>query len=147
MHDRPFRFVAGRPDIVRAGADIAVVTMGGMVRVVLDALPPLAEQGIRPSVVSLSSLPVDPDALRRVCGAHRTVFVVEDHYVTGGIADEVARALLELPHPPRFVGHGVRDYGQAAAPDELYARYRLDSRSIGEQIHALAAEIPVGALS
>jgi len=147
VHDPGYRFVQGRPDVVREGAGIAILTMGGMVPVVLEALPSLADRGIRPTVVNLSSLPADPEALRGIGRAHHTVYVVEDHYVTGGIADEAARAFLALPDPPRFVSHGVDDYGQAASPDDLYARYHLDSRSIGERIQALADATPLGAVS
>jgi transketolase len=144
VHDADYRFTPGRPDVVRDGKDVAVVTMGGMVRVVLDALPYLADTGLHPSVISLPSLPADPDALRAIGRAHQAVFVVEDHYVTGGIADEVARALVDLPSPPRFASRGVGDYGQAADPAELYVRYRLDSRSVSEHIRVLADSIPLG---
>jgi transketolase len=141
VHDEDYQFRMGMPDVLRAGEDIAVITMGGMVEVVLDSLEPLATHGIYPTVVNLSSLPADRAAVRELARTHHAVFVVEDHFVTGGVADEVGRILLETDFPPRFGMWGVADYGQAAAPEELYARYRLDRCGVVEHIRNFANRI------
>jgi transketolase C-terminal domain/subunit len=113
---------------------VAVFSMGGTVEAVMDAVDELGERGIDPTVVNLSSLPVDADAVRAIAGAHPAVFVIEDHHVVGGIADELAPILLSMAEPPRVKVWGVPDYGQAAAPDELYARYRLDRSSVVDHL-------------
>ncbi|MFI7278066.1 transketolase family protein [Streptomyces sp. NPDC049879] len=138
FHEPGHRFVFGQPDVLRSGEDIAVVTMGGVVEAVLDSLEGLAGHGIHPTVVNLSSLPADRDAVRALGDSHRGVLVIEDHYVTGGLADEVGRILLEADRPPRFSSWGVPDYGQAASPEDLYARYRLDTPAVTGHIRAFA---------
>jgi transketolase len=141
VHDEDYRFTFGMPDVLHEGEDIAVITMGGMVEVVLDSLDPLAGHGIHPTVVNQSSLPADRDAVRALARRHRAVFVVEDHFVTGGVADEIGRILLEDDHPPAFGVWGVPDYGQAAAPADLYARYRLDVPSVVDHVRSLADRV------
>lgn len=123
-----FRF--GHPDVLREGSDVAIMTMGGMVEVALDAAEELAGQGIDPTVVNLSSMPVERDRICEIAAAHPRVFAVEDHSVTGGLIDEVSRVLAEMPAAPRLATWGVRGYGQAAAPDDLYARYGLDRAAL-----------------
>jgi transketolase len=114
--------------------------MGGMVRVLLDTLPALAEHGIHPTVVNLSSLPVDAAAVQRLAARHGLVFAIEDHFVKGGISDELSRTLLQMDSPVRFGSWGVQDYGQAGAPDDLYARYRLDSEGIVSLLRSFVHE-------
>ncbi|MFC6087765.1 transketolase family protein [Saccharothrix lopnurensis] len=142
VHDESHRFEFGMPDVLCEGEDLAVFTMGGMVEVVLDSLEPLAEHGVRPTVVNQSSLPADREAVRALGRRHASVFVLEDHFVTGGVADEIGRILLELDRPPRFGVWGVPDYGQAAAPADLYARYRLDVPSVVEHLRAFTHRTP-----
>ncbi|WP_431875916.1 transketolase family protein [Amycolatopsis sacchari] len=134
VHDRGYRFRFGQPDVLRQGRDVAVFSMGGMVPVIADAVTDLTEHGIDPTVVNVSSLPADAGAIREIATAHPAVFIIEDHYVVGGLADEISRILLAVPNPPRVRSWGVPDYGQAAAPEDLYARYRLDRRAVVDHL-------------
>jgi transketolase len=139
VHQPGYNFVPGRPDVVHRGERLAVFTMGGMVAVLLEALPALVRDGLDPTVINVSSLPVDRQAVQDLAAAHHAVFVVEDHFVSGGIADEIGRLLLGMDSPPRFGSWGVGDYGQAAAPEELYARYRLDVAGLVDLLRGFAA--------
>jgi transketolase len=132
--DHVFRF--GMPDVLASGARLVVFAMGGTVQVVLDALPGLAEAGVRPTVVNVSSMPVEPAAVAALVPGHDAAYVVEDHAETGGLADEIGRVLLRLPTPPRFSALGVPDYGQAAPSGDLYARYRLDVDGVTARLRA-----------
>ena len=136
IHGPGYRFRFGMPDVVARGEELVVFTMGAMVGVLLDALPMLATGGLRPTVVNVSSLPVDRAAVEEVTRGHRSAFVAEDHFVVGGLADEIARVLLGMPEKVRFGSLGVGDYGQAGAPEDLYARYLLDAEGVSARILA-----------
>jgi transketolase len=136
VHDGDCTFRFGAPDVLADGHDLVVFAMGGTVDVVLDALPALTAVGVRPTVVNVSSLPVRLDAVRELAARHELAYVVEDHYRTGGLADEIGRLLLDLPCPPRFGAHGVPDYGQSAPPEDLYARYELDVDGVAARLLA-----------
>ena len=132
--DPVFRF--GIPEVLAAGTGLVVFAMGATVEVVLDALPGLARHGLRPTVANVSSLPVDAAAVAALVHGHGATYVIEDHSDTGGLADEIGRVLLGLPAPPRFGSLGVPDYGQAAPPEDLYARYELDVDGVTARLRA-----------
>ena len=134
LHGKDYRFRFGQPDVLRQGSGVVVFSMGGMLEVILDAVPDLLARGIDPTVVNVSSLPVDADAVRAIASAHAATFVIEDHHLVGGLADELAPILLSMAEPPRVKLWGVPDYGQAAAPDDLYARYRLDRHGVVDHL-------------
>ncbi|TDB89165.1 transketolase family protein [Micromonospora fluostatini] len=136
VHDEHYRFRFGQPDVVRDGADVVVFTMGGMVAVVLDAAEALAGRGVRATVVNASSLPLDTAAAGDLVARHEHVFVVEDHFVKGGLIDEVGRIVLHRGRPVRFGSWGVGDYGQAGSPADLYRRYDLDAEGVASRIAA-----------
>jgi transketolase len=130
VHAPDYEFVFGEPDVISRGEGVAIFTMGGMVEVLLDSLDELARQDINPTVVNISSLPVDRASVQQLAREHRHVFVVEDHFIRGGIADELARIVLEMDEKVHFGVWGVQDYGQAGSPEDLYARYELDSPGV-----------------
>jgi len=141
VHESGYRFRFGVPHVIRDGAEVAVFAMGGTVAVALDAADRLAAGGTRPTVVNVSSLPADRALVARILTAHRCALVVEDHYVTGGLADDVGRIALSLPDRPRFDVLAVPDYGQAGRPEDLYARYQLDAAGIAARITTFLREL------
>lgn len=130
VHAEGYRFRFGMPAVVREGAGVVVFAMGGTVPVAIEAAGRLAPDGISPTVVNVSSLPVDRAMVARLIGAHRQAVVVEDHYVIGGLADELGRIVLSLPDRLRYDVLAVPDYGQSGSPEDLYRRYRLDAAGI-----------------
>ncbi|MCO5995921.1 transketolase family protein [Actinoallomurus rhizosphaericola] len=162
VHADGYRFRAGIPHVLRAGADVVVFAMGGTVPVAIEAADRLAAhgaaaggsvpgglavgrpaaRGIAPTVVNVSSLPVDRETVERIVAGHRRVLVVEDHYAVGGLADELGRIVLGLPDRPRFDVLAVPDYGQAGPPEDLYRRYRLDAEGITAHVAALLQDAP-----
>jgi transketolase len=136
IHPPDYRFTFGEPDVVRRGNGLALFGMGGTVEVLLDSVAELAADGVDPTVVNVSSLPVNPASARRLFHDHTYAFVVEDHFVKGGISDELARIVLETKETVHFGTWGVGDYGQAGSPADLYARYELDPAGVASRIRA-----------
>lgn len=134
IHTSNYQFKFGEPDVVQNGEGLVVFTMGGMVEVVLDSLPALCGHGIRPTVVNVSSLPIVPQPVQELAARHGSVMVIEDHFVKGGVGDEISRILLDMPESVRYRASGVPDYGQAGSPQDLYARYELDASGVTRRI-------------
>ena len=91
-----FTLPLGRPEVLRAGDDITVVTYGSMCRIVLDAAQQLAEAGISVEVIDVQTLlPFDTDQLiadsLRKTG--RVVFADED--VPGGATAYMMQQVLD----------------------------------------------------
>ena len=141
VHCSEYRFRFGLPQVIRDGRDVAVFAMGGTVAVTLDAADRLsAAAAAWPTVVNVSSLPADRAVIARILAAHRYAMVVEDHYVTGGLADDIGRIALSVPERPWFDVLAVPDYGQAGPPEDLYARYHLDAAGIAARITTFLRE-------
>lgn len=138
VHRDDYEFAFGCADVVRKGSGPVVFTMGGMVPVILDAVDALPATR-RPSVVNVSSLPTTPeDVLAVIAGGSGDVLVVEDHYATGGLTDEIARIVAGCPDVSSFDSISVTDFGQAGDPDDLYERYCLDQASLTQRFLAAA---------
>ncbi|MGI4869629.1 MAG: alpha-ketoacid dehydrogenase subunit alpha/beta [Janthinobacterium lividum] len=104
-----FTLPLGRPEVLREGTDVTVVTYGSMCRIVLEAAMQLAEVGISVEVIDVQTLlPFDTDQLiadsLRKTG--RVVFADED--VPGGATAYMMQQVLDdqnayqlLDSPPR----------------------------------------------
>jgi pyruvate/2-oxoglutarate/acetoin dehydrogenase E1 component/TPP-dependent pyruvate/acetoin dehydrogenase alpha subunit len=91
-----FTLPLGRPEVLREGRDITLVTYGSMCRIVMDAAKQLAEVGISAEVIDVQTLlPFDTDQLiadsLRKTG--RVVFADED--VPGGATAYMMQQVLD----------------------------------------------------
>ncbi|RZK36784.1 MAG: transketolase, partial [Hymenobacter sp.] len=91
-----FTLPLGRPEVLRQGTDITIVTYGSMCRIVLDAARQLAEVGISVEVVDVQTLlPFDTDQLiadsLRKTG--RVLFADED--VPGGATAYMMQQVID----------------------------------------------------
>ena len=104
-----FTLPLGRPEVLREGPDLTIVTYGSMCRIVLDAAQQLAEVGIEAEVIDVQTLlPFDTDHLiadsLRKTG--RVIFADED--LPGGATAYLMQQVLDgqnayqlLDSPPR----------------------------------------------
>jgi pyruvate/2-oxoglutarate/acetoin dehydrogenase E1 component/TPP-dependent pyruvate/acetoin dehydrogenase alpha subunit len=91
-----FTVPMGKPDILRAGKDITIVTYGSMCRVVLDAAMELAEIGISIEVIDVQTLlPFDVHGVigESIKRTNRVIFADED--VPGGASAFMMQQVIE----------------------------------------------------
>ncbi|MGD1053546.1 MAG: 1-deoxy-D-xylulose-5-phosphate synthase [Candidatus Dormibacteria bacterium] len=142
-------FTIGRAVVRREGTDIAIMAVGKMVRVALEAAAELKKDGISATVVDARFVkPIDPH-LADVAAAHRAVLTVEDGTRVGAFGSAVAELLGDagvtvpvrrLGIPDRFVEHG----GQALLLGEL----GLDADGVARSARELLARVrPAHALT
>jgi pyruvate/2-oxoglutarate/acetoin dehydrogenase E1 component len=131
-----FTLPLGRPEVLRAGTDVTVVTYGSMCRIVLDAAKQLAEVGISVEVIDVQTLlPFDTDQLiaDSLQKTNRVVFADED--VPGGATafmmqqvldeqgayrflDSQPRCLAAQPHRPAYSSDG--DYFSKPNTEDVF---------------------------
>jgi 2-oxoisovalerate dehydrogenase E1 component len=108
--DPPSPLPLGRAALRRAGADLAVVTYGAYVHIVLRVAERLAADGIEAAVLDLRSLaPLDVPALLATARHTSRVLIVHEDSRTGGIGESLAAVIQEqafewLDAPVRIVG-------------------------------------------
>ena len=91
-----FRVPLGRPEILRNGKDLTVVTYGSMCRIVMDAAKDLAEMGIEIEIIDVQTLlPFDVNHLivESIKKTNRVIFADED--VPGGASAFMMQQVLE----------------------------------------------------
>ena len=92
-----FTVPLGKPEVLREGNDVTVVTYGSMCRVVMQAAEELAEAGISCEVIDVQTLlPFDIDhrIVASVQKTNRVVFADED--VPGGASAYMLQQVLEV---------------------------------------------------
>lgn len=129
IHPADYRFQIGKACVLREGGDVALVGIGLMVKVALDAAEKLAEEGIEATVVNASSLkPLDVDTLEQVARRTGAVVTIEEHSILGGLGGAVAEALSER-FPVPVIRQGLNDvFGQSGTAEELLVHYGLTAQ-------------------
>lgn len=126
-------FEVGKANVLREGADAALITCGLMVESCMNAAELLKAQGINATVVNMHTIkPLDEDIVRRLA-AQMPLFTVEEHSIIGGLGDAVASVVAG--HGGRLHKIGVPDcFGQSGKPAELLDFYGLSTEKIAKTV-------------
>jgi transketolase len=125
------KFEIGKAWLMNEGTDVTVLCTGHLVWKSIQAAEILASQGISVELINIHTIkPLDEEAIVRSASKTRAVVTAEEHMIAGGLGESVAQVLArKLPTPIEFVA--VNDsFGESGTPDELMAKYGLDSPHI-----------------
>lgn len=139
IHDEAaYKFQIGKGEILREGADAAILANGLMVAEALAAAEQLAAEGISVRVVNLATIKPLDEALvldcAKTCGR---IVTCEEHSVIGGLGEAVCGLLGEkLPTPVRRVG--VQDtFGCSGPAAKVLEHYGLTAQNIAQAVKDL----------
>ena len=141
FHDESYQFQIGKGEIVKDGADVAIIANGLMVYEAIVAAESLKEAGIDAMVINMATIkPLDEElvlAAAKKCGK---IVTAEEHSVIGGLGEAVAAVLSEkLPTPVKRVG--VNDvFGRSGPAAEVLKYYGLTAENIAEAAKALCGK-------
>ena len=121
----------GKGNIIKDGADVAIIACGVMVNEAKIAAEKLENDGINACVVDMHTIkPLDGkliDKLAEQCGCFVTV---EDHSIIGGLGGSIAEYLSRnKPKPVEMVGVDDR-FGESGGTTELMAHLNINSDAI-----------------
>jgi transketolase len=118
------RFRWGRLEVIGDG-DIAIVTIGSMTGVALEARRRLQAQGIETAVaVAASIAPAPTDDLVALLSTKRACITIEDHRPVGGLGSLVAETIADHGLGLRLVRCGVTDPAGQTTGSEDFLRHR-----------------------
>ncbi|HEY8674186.1 MAG TPA: 1-deoxy-D-xylulose-5-phosphate synthase [Candidatus Dormibacteraeota bacterium] len=104
-------------EIRHRGRDLAVLAVGKMVAVAMQAQEQLAARGVSTTVVDARFVKPLDTTLSAICGRHRAVITIEDGVASGGFgsavtelltADGVSVPILRMGLPDSFIEHGAQ---------------------------------------
>jgi len=127
--DKPFVF--GKADVLREGADAAIIACGHMVNGALDAAEKLSREGIKARVINMHTIkPIDKEIIIKAAKETGAIVTVEDHQANGGLGGAVTEVLAcGCPVPVEMVA--VRDtFGESGTGEELLKKYGLKDDDI-----------------
>jgi 1-deoxy-D-xylulose-5-phosphate synthase len=132
----------GTWELLRDGADVAILAVGTMVAPSLEAAELLAADGIECAVVNCRYLkPMDGAMLDRITGEHRTLVTVEEGTIVNGFGASLAERMQTMSPGVRVVALGVPDRIMDQAPRaEQLERCGLTAEGIARRIAALRRE-------
>jgi 1-deoxy-D-xylulose-5-phosphate synthase len=126
-------------EVLRRGADVAILAVGTMVTPSLAAAETLAAEGLDVTVVNCRYLkPYDQDTLAAILADHRQLLVVEEGTVVNGFGAYMTTVVTQQDAGVRVHTHGVPDRIIYAAPrTKQLAMLGLDAAGIAERVRAL----------
>ncbi len=139
------RFAIGKANLVRQGADVALITTGLMAGRALEAAATLQAEGISAAVLHLPTLkPFDRDAVLELVARIPRVVTCENHVVTGGLASAVADTLVDDGRAAVLERVGIPDcFCDSGSIPFLVNRYKMDAPAIADAARrALARRLP-----
>ncbi len=131
IFDKNHKFEIGKASLLKQGEDVLIVAAGFMITPSLEAAEKLSEEGIKASVVNLSTIkPIDREMLAtqaNICGC---VVTAEEHVISGGLGSAVCEVLAEeYPVPVERIG--IRDiFGQSGGVEDLFKEYGLTTENV-----------------
>ena len=131
FHEEGFKFEIGKGEIVRDGADVAIIANGLMVYEAMKAGEVLAEQGINALIINMATIkPLDEALVLEAAKKCGKVITCEEHSVIGGLGEAVCSLLSEkLPTPVKRIGMND-EFGRSGPAGELLQRYGLCAENI-----------------
>jgi transketolase len=121
-------FEIGKAVTIYEGTDVSIFCTGHLVWKSVQAAQALAERGISAEVINIHTIkPLDEKAILDSVRKTRCVVTAEEHMYNGGLGDSICQLLARnFPLPVEMVG--VNDsFGESGTPDELMAKYKLDT--------------------
>jgi len=126
FHDEDYEFQIGKGEVLRDGADIALIANGVMTYEALEAAAALEEEGIHARVINMGTIkPIDRNLVLKAARECGRIITVEEHSVIGGLGAAVCRVLEETcPVPVRRIG--VQDvFGHSGPMREVMSDFGL----------------------
>lgn len=141
---RPQALPVGRAEMLRAGADLAILAIGSMVYPALEAANALSTQGVEAAVINARFVkPLDGDLLKSLALNFNRLVTVEEGVLAGGFGSAVMEllearglnyvTLKRLGLPDQFIEHGDRSL--------FLKQYNLDAAGIVSVIQRTFPEL------
>lgn len=131
-----YKFVTGRDELIREGADGYIVTFGETVYRALDAVIKLKAQGLHIGLINKATLNVYDDAMMTKLAAAPMVLVAESFNVNTGLGSRFGTELLKRGFKGRYNNIGTHREGSGGLWQQM-GHQGIDTDGIQAAIHEL----------
>ena len=126
-------FVIGKAQKLSEGKDITLFACGHLVWKAIEAGKILEATGVSVEVINIHTIkPLDVEAIVASISKTGCAVTCEEHNIIGGMGDCIAQvAATHCPIPIEYIG--TQDtFGESGTPNQLLAKYGLDTPNIVE---------------
>jgi len=126
-------FVIGKAQKLSDGKDITLFACGHLVWKAIEAGKILEATGVSVEVINIHTIkPLDVAAIVESIKKTGCAVTCEEHNIIGGLGDAIAQvAATHCPIPIEYIG--TKDtFGESGTPNQLLAKYGLDTPNIVE---------------
>ena len=130
-----YTFKLGKSTLLRQGNDLTIFTYGELIGDSLEAADLLAEKGLNPRVINMSSIkPIDEEAIIKAAKETGRLITVDNHNIYGGMGSAVTEVVCEMyPVPVKRIG--IRDmFGRSGSDDAMKKKFGIRAEDITAQI-------------
>jgi len=126
-------FIIGKAIVFNEGSDVSIFATGHLLWKALKACEILEDKGISAEIINIHTIkPLDEEAILRSVKKTGAVVSAEEHLRNGGLGDSIAQ-LLAIKYPVAVEMVAADDcFGESGKPEELLAKYKLDTPDIVE---------------
>jgi transketolase len=131
-----YQFKIGKAHLLRDGADVAIISSGGMTPRALDAARQLEAENIRVAVLHVSTIkPFDRDTVAALLARVPRVVTAENHVITGGLASAVADLAVDERLSIRLKRVGIPDcFCESGSLPYLAERYGMTATHVANAV-------------
>jgi 1-deoxy-D-xylulose-5-phosphate synthase len=121
----------GKFEILRPGEDLAIIALGSMVSLSMEAADIVLKSGLSTEVINARFInPLDIEALRILNKRFKFIFTIEEGIIDTGFGSMVegviGKSIVKIGLPRKFIPHGKRDL--------LLEKYGLSAVGIADKV-------------
>ncbi|PCJ84598.1 MAG: transketolase [Flavobacteriales bacterium] len=134
------KFEIGKAQMLNEGTDITIFATGHLVWKAIKAVEILEEKGMSVELINMHTIkPLDEEAVIASIKKTGCAVTAEEHQKNGGLGESIASVLIRN-HPAPLEMVAVNDeFGESGTPDELMAKYGIDTPNIVEAAEKVIA--------
>jgi transketolase len=147
IYDESAHFEIGKANILKEGADAAIIANGDTVCLALEASRLLSAKGIESRVLDMHTVkPLDEEAVRACVNEIGRIITVEDHNILNGLGSAVSDIAAGMGKGiVRRIG--VQDqFGQSAPYERLLEMNGITPMNIAKTAESMLASVSPGSL-
>lgn len=111
IYKEDYSFEIGKGVRIRKGRDVTLISMGSMVKDILDVADLLQKDNVYARVINMHTIkPIDREIIVQAIKETGKIITVEDHNIIGGLGSAVAEVIAESGLGTRFKRIGLHDF-------------------------------------
>ena len=110
LHQSKNKLSLGRPFQLVKGKNVALIVSGGVLEIASTVVKDLQAREIDVSLYSLPSIkPIDAASIRKIIREYKSIFVIEEHNIIGGLGSAISEIEAESSEKSRITRIGIPD--------------------------------------